>query len=345
MVLSYRPGFARVRRRRPVAKAPAKAAAPARRRKRIRKYKGLNPSFASQMRKYNNINAEKKLIPFKNYLIGPDGDWLSHIPSVGFPGNVGSGTAGEVSGIVLQTGYYLTTNNVVLNNTIGDLCTPVGGYDIQQGSENNELDGRYGKITSSQQNIWIQMNPQANPGTLSATYLAGMMPHEFRLIQVKAKRNNSIAATTGPDQLAASGAIKDNLWIDNSGKEIGLTNDMGALEPFSFLVNKQKFQVLKDYKFTLCANSYGATLDAPLPYSAGVKQYPSSKMLKCYYPIPRGKTKWAFRDGVSVSNPQPIDFNYVVHTVILCRVRGSVAGYESANWSVQCNGTTAVLDL
>jgi len=320
----------------------AKAAAGPARRKRFRKYTGLNPSFASQMRKYNSINAEKKLIPFKNYLIGPDGDWLSHIPSIGFPGNVGSGDAGEVSGVVLQTGYYLTTNNVLLNNTVGDLCTPVGGYDIQQGSENNELDGRYGKITSSQQNIWIQMNPQSIAGTDTSTRLEGVMPHDFRLIQVKAKRSNSIAATTGPDQLAASGAIKDNLWIDTSGKEIGLTNDMGALEPFSFLVNKQKFQVLKDYKFTLCANGvYGAAA----AYPAGVKQYPSSKMIKCYYPTPRGKTKWAFRDGISVSNPQPIDFNYVVHTIILARVRGSVAGYESANWSVQCNGTTAVLDL
>lgn len=142
--------------------------------------------------------------------------------------------------------------------------------------------------------------------------------------------------------MAATGAIKDNLWINNSGNEIGLASDMGSLEPFSFLVNKQKFQVLKDYKFTLCANTMGSATN---PYSAGVKQYPSSKQIKCFYPVPRGRTKWAFRSGISVSNPQPIDFNYVVHTVILCRVRGSVTNYMSDNWSVQCNGTTAVLDL
>ena len=182
------------------------------------------------------------------------------------------------------------------------------------------------------------MNPQSIAGTTTATRLESAMPHDFRFIQVKVKRQNSIAPTSGPDENAATGNIANNLFLNTSGKEIGLTDDMGSLEPFSFLINKSKFQVLKDYKFTLCANTvYGAAA----AYPSSVKQYPSSKHLKCYLPKPRGRTKWSFRDGVSVAYPQPVDFNYITQTLILCRVRGSIAGYTSDNWSVQTNGTTA----
>lgn len=314
-------------------------------RKRTYKPTGGKYYINKAISRYNSLNGEKKLIPFANYIVGPDGSWEDSITSIPLSGNIGSGTNGEVSAVLLQTGKYLTNDNVNLNISLGGVATAVGGYDIQQGSENNELDGRYGKITSSLQNIWIQMNPQNNSPSETTTYLAGMMPHEFRFIQVKVKRQNSIAPTSGPDENAATGNIANNLFINTSGKEIGLTDDMGSLEPFSFLINKSKFQVLKDYRFTLCANTYGGTLSAPLPYSSGVKQYPSSKMLKCYLPKPRGRTRWSYRDGVSVAFPQPVDFNYITQTLILCRVRGSVAGYTSDNWSVQTNGTTAVLDM
>ncbi len=318
------------------------------RRRRYKKptnYRGLNPVFARQIQKYNSINAEKKLIPFANYIVGPDGDWEDSITSIPLSGNIGSGTNGEVSAVLLQTGKYLTNDNINLNIALGGVATAVGGYDIQQGSENNELDGRYGQITSSLQNIWIQMNPSGNTTSNAPATLQALMPHDFRFIQVKAKRKNSIAPTSGPDENAATGNIANNLFLNTSGKEIGLTDDMGSLEPFSFLVNKAKFRVLKDYKFTLCSNGYTFSETGSPSFSSGVRQYPSSKMIKCYLPTPRGRTKWSYRDGISVSYPQPVDFNYITQTVILARVRGSVAGYTSANWSVQTNGTTAVLDL
>ena len=122
-------------------------------------------SFVKQIRTYNSRNAEKKLIPFANYIVGPDGDWEDQITSIPLNGNIGSGTNGEISAVLLQTGKYLTNDNINLNISLGGVATAVGGYDIQQGSENNQLDGKYGRITSSLQNIWIQMNPQSIAGT------------------------------------------------------------------------------------------------------------------------------------------------------------------------------------
>lgn len=273
-------------------------------------------------------------------MVGPDGTFLDQIPAIGL-NTIGSGTADEVTGLVLQTGKYLTTDSTSLNGAAGDLCTAVGGYDIQQGAENNELVGKFGKITSTLQNIYIQMNATTNPGGTASARLSAAMPHQFRMIQVKARRDNSIAPTVGPDSNALTPRLTDNLFLSLAGEESGLTNDWASLELFDAIVNKSKWTVLKDTKFTLAANTvYGAAA----AYPTSVKQYPNMKKFKCYLPKPKGKTRWSFQVGTSVTYPQPVDYNYIVHTIILCRVMGTPAGFTSDNWCVQTNGHTVLID-
>ncbi len=51
-----------------------------------RKYKGPKPSktFVENMKKYNNNNLEKKIIPMKNYLNGPGSQgYLQDLPAQG----------------------------------------------------------------------------------------------------------------------------------------------------------------------------------------------------------------------------------------------------------------------
>jgi len=307
---------------------------------RLKKTTVNQKSFNKAMTAYNSKNVEKKIILYRNYTVGPDSTFEGHLPAVGLS-NTGQNT-NDVTAVVTQTGYYLTTDNTSLNTDTGtDLVTAVGGYDIQQGAGNNELVGKFGKITSSFQNFWIQMNPQTINSATTPSRLEATMPHRFRVIQVKEKGNNAIPNTVGPDSNALSPKLSNNLFLSLAGEEVGLTNDFSALELFDSIINKSKWTVLKDTQFTLCANT---VFGAAAAYPTSVKQHPSMKHFRCYYPKPKGKTRWSFQTGTSVSFPQPVDYDYVVHTIILCRVMGGLTGYESNNWSVQTNGHTVLID-
>ena len=78
-----------------------------------RKYKGPKPSksFVANMKKYNNNNLEKKIIPMKNYLNGPGSQgYLQDLPAQGLT-SAGL-TDNALSALVLQTGSVLTNSSV-----------------------------------------------------------------------------------------------------------------------------------------------------------------------------------------------------------------------------------------
>ncbi|AXH76444.1 MAG: putative capsid protein [Circoviridae sp.] len=315
-------------------------------RRRRSNYKPTS-SFARQMTKWNSQNAEKKLIPYKNYTNGVGPDFLIEIPGEALP-NAGL-TNDNTSCLVIQTGDELTDANQDLNSDTGmPTCTAIGGYNFVPYTSTTPMGatGQYVKITSSMINFNINMDPLINSGDADAV-AAAMMPHQFRIIQVKARRTNSVASGIGQTE-EQEPELRSNLFINEAGSERGLKDDMAAQDPFTWFINQQKWLLLKDERFTLSnyaqfftSNTSGSQVRAPI---SGVSKFPSQKFKKYYFPCPKGKTKLSdLNDGSRAA--APTDFNYVTHTVILCKNMGGSGQHNSLHWNLQVNGTTAFMDI
>lgn len=309
-------------------------------------------TFSKNMAKWNSQNSEKKLIPYKNFTNGVGTDFLIEIPGEALP-NVGL-TNTNTSCIVLQTGDELTDANQDLNADTGmPTCVAIGGYNFQPYALTDPATnittinkagatGKYVNITSSMINVNINMDPLIDSGSGNDVADA-IMPHQFRIIQVKAKRTNSVASGIG-QSAEREPELRSNLFINEAGQDRGLKDDMAAQDPFTWFVNRKKWMVIKDERFTLSnyANFFANNTTQSWPVS-GVTKHPSQRFKKYYLPKPKGKCMLSdFGDSRPAA---PVDYNYVVHTVILCKNAGGSGGRDSLHWNVQVNGTTAFMDI
>jgi hypothetical protein len=298
------------------------------------------------MAKYENQHMEKKFIPFNNFTNGPaSSGYLGEIPAVTIPNAGLTGADVGLSCVILQTGNQLTNANTFMNTALGeDLCWSVGGYAIGRGTGAvNDIVGNYIQIKSTLQRININVDPVSQINESNEDSLSATLPRQFRLLMVKGKRNNSVAGGASSDQGSLTGAIQTNLWINESNEERGLLDPISVQDAFTWMINKQKFQVLKDERFTLYPNAFQKrTTDGSIMAVAnGPNGIAKSQRFKNYYlPIPKNKTKYDLEHATS----QPIDFNYVTHTIILCKSMGGSGNPDSKGWNVQINGLTSFMD-
>ncbi len=294
-------------------------------------------SFNNQMRKYNNINCEKKIMIMNNYLNGPaSAGYLQDIPA-GALNNAGL-VNDALTCIVLQTGRQETTENATLPTGVVKL---MDGYSNINGSVENRLIGQYAKLTSTYMNINITMDPLQDES--STDIFNAQLPHQFRLIQVKARRNKMVnpglaVPNTGHPSLAT------NLFRNEEGNARGINSECATQDVFTWFVNKQFWIVLKDERFTLAAPTIVQSATENNRFIApNVHEYKASRFKK--YWLPKPKTKVIFRshtvDGVAKN--EIIDYDYVTHTIILCKNTSS-GERPSNHWSVQANGATAFID-
>ena len=214
-----------------------------------KKYKPT-PSFTRQMTKYNNMNAEKKIIPMKNYLNGPGSDgYLQDIPAQGLT-SAGL-TNNALSAIVLQTGSVLTNMNDEMNvDSGGTIAYALGGYALTQGTGAGQILGKYCKLTSTYLNLNITMDPTAT--TSASDSFDSQLPHQFRLIQVRARRDKMVAQGVHVNDIGEP-SIGYNLFLDEQGKPKGLISDCATQYQFTWFVNKQMWTVVREERFTLTA--------------------------------------------------------------------------------------------
>ncbi len=319
-------------------RAAAKRKNALRYRKRTKNYRGLPKTFAKNMRTYNTINCEKKIMPMNNYLNGAtSAGYLQDIPAVGLP-NAGL-DANALSCVVLQTGRKLTTENATLPSGMVKL---LDGYsNPSNGTLPSQLIGQYAKITSSYLNLNITMDPIVTQSDSDAIpdFVA---PHQFRLIMVKAKRNNMVNAAL---QVSDTGvpSIATNLFRNESGASRGINSDMATQDAFTWFVNKQFWTVLKDERFTLAVPYATYNSSSPVTIASGVHQYKSSRFRKYWLPKPKNKVIFRANTVDGVAKNEVIDYNYVTHVVLLCK--NSSAGERPSNhFSVQANGATQFID-
>lgn len=310
--------------------------------------KKYNPSksFQINMSKYENQNMEKKFIPFSNFTNGPAASgYLGEIPAVTIPNAGLTGADEGLSCVILQTGSQLTNANNYINTTLSsDVCWALGGYALNRGTGAvNDLVGNYINIKSTLMRININVDPVSQTQATASESIGAILPRQYRLIMVKGKRNNSVAGGASSDQGSLTGAIQTNLWINEANEERGLLDPMSVQDAFTWLINKQKFYVLKDERFNLFPNAFQKrTSEGGITnVASGPNGYAKSQRFKNYYlPIPKNKTKYDLEHATSM----PVDYNYVTHTIILCKSMGGSGNPDSKGWNVQVNGLTTFLD-
>lgn len=309
---------------------------------RKRRYKPT-AAFTKQMNKYNNLNCEKKIMSMNNYLNGPgSAGYLQDLPCVGL-NNAGL-TNDALTCVVLQTGRQLTQLNAGLNTSAGgNVVTAMDGFSVLTGSGINQLIGSYAKITSTYLNLNITMDPELVVDS-DQSALDVLCPHQFRIIQVKARRDKMVSPGA---QVASYGvpSLSTNLFRDELGRAKGLLSDCATQDQFTWFVNKQFWTILKDERFTLAAPMLNqrSTTTFNSGISPAVHQHKSARFKKYWLPKPRTKVRFEGNSVDGLIKEEPVDFNYVVHTVILCKNTSS--GERASNhWSVQANGATAFID-
>lgn len=309
-----------------------------------RKYKGPKPSksFVANMRKYNNNNLEKKIIPMKNYLNGPGSQgYLQDIPAQGLT-SAGL-TNNALSAIVLQTGSELTNMNAEMNvDSGGTIAYALGGYALTQGTGAGQLIGKYCKFTSTYMNVNITMDPQAITNDTGAT-LDALCPHQFRVIQVRARRDKMVAQGVHVNDIGEP-SIGYNLFLDEQGKPKGIIDSMATQDAFTWFVNKQMWTVVKEERFTLAGVLIGARSDGSgqLSLNSNNSKYKPNRFKKYWLPKPSTKVRYPFGSAIGTTL-EPIDYNFITHTVILSKSTSS-GERPSNHWNVQVNGATAFID-
>lgn len=301
-----------------------------------------SPAFTKQMNKYNNLNCEKKIMPMNNYLNGPaSAGYLQDIPCVELP-DAGL-TPNALTCVVLQTGRQKTTQNASLPSGAVKL---MDGYSNLNGTLPGRLIGQYAKITSSYINLSITMDPNiiTNNGQ---DVIAAQLPHQFRLIQVKAKNENTLAPGVQIDGILGVPSIGKNLFRNENGDARGINSECATQDVFTWILNKQFWTVLKDERFTMAVplltqRTDGAAnqIQQSVP---NVTPHKSSRFKKYWLPKPKDKVLFRSNTVDGVARNEIVDYNYVVHTIILCKNTSS--GEQASNhWSVQANGATAFMD-
>ena len=312
------------------------------RRRPKRKYRGPKPSksFITNMRKYNNNNLEKKIIPMLNYLNGPGSQgYLQDLPAQGLT-SAGL-TNNALSCLVLQTGSTLTNMNDEMNvDSGGTIAYALGGYALSQGTGAGQLIGKYCKFTSTYLNLNITMDPQSENSTDGA--LSQSLPHQFRLIQVRARRDKMVAQGVHVNDIGEP-SIGYNLFLDEQGKPKGLIDDMATQDAFTWFVNKQMWTVVREERFTLCAPTVlQTTVEGARAFPANVQQHKSSRFKKYWLPKPKTKVRYPFGSAIGTTL-EPIDYNFITHTILISKNTSS-GERESNHWNVQVNGASAFID-
>jgi hypothetical protein len=224
----------------------------------------------------------------------------------------------------------------------GTIAYPLGGYALAQGTGAGQMLGKYCKLTSTYLNLNITMDPNRivnnNDDVLSAS-----LPHQFRLIQVRARRDKMVAQGVHVNDIGEP-SIGYNLFLDEQGKPKGLISDCATQDQFTWFVNKQMWTVVREERFTLCAPTQGnlSVADNTAYAVPNIQQHKPARFKKYWLPKPRNKVRYPF--GSAIGTPlEPIDYNFITHTILICKNTSS--GERASNhWNVQVNGATAFID-
>ncbi len=199
--------------------------------------------------------------------------------------------------------------------------TGLDGFQWQQGTAADRRIGKYLFLKHTTSQLRINCVSPTRYGTAL----------QFRVIVYRAKRNSPLGT--------AGGNPCDDLFINNSGREIGInnnaTNASRSFEYMNMIVNKKNYMVVKDEKFILQPSVQQVNGGSNL-VSAFSQTYPPEKTISMEL---KHNSKTAFSDTTN----QPLDLNYQYCVSIISAPYGNATD-NSSDWRSSIRGTISCLD-
>lgn len=307
--------------------------------------KGLNKTEKTQVKDIISGRKEKKYCPqwidYDVYdpLLYTEFQLPAITGAVVLP-NVYNAAFNTVSIVGLQTGYYLNSASVQLDNALtaagqGPCMNSLGGYGMEKGDTSTTIDGDYAYFNSGCINL--QINSLVAQGNANVVNDA-VSPLCFRILHVKAKK----------DAAGITPSLVGDLFRTMENSNAGLMSDMTQRQVFDdFAINRDRFTVEHDIKFKLSEPtqpSYGGSA-----VNQGVRNlpYPSEKRIKLWLDKPKKKLRFGKSDNGSNNNFEPLNYDFVNYIFILCcREQLSNDSFSASNkrWVVTTQGQTTYKD-
>ena len=324
----YKKGFARVRR---AVKKPAKQT-------------GLNTVEKKEVKKIIANRKEHKYCPswIRYDYYDPSQYTANNLPaiigSVALP-NVWNAGINTTTIVGFQTGENLNSASNQLDAVLtaagqGPCMNPLGGFAMQQGDSQTNIDGQYAYMHSSCISFHINaLIASGNVGGIQPT----ISPLCFRLLHVKARK----------DPAGTTPSLTGQLFRDYVNANAGLMSDMTRNDVMqNYSLNRERFIVEHDIKFKL-SQPTDPTYNANNP-NAGVPMrnlgYPSEKHVKLWLDKPKKKLR--FQETAPF---EPTNYDYVHYIFVLCsreQIPSNTSNYPQTGkcWAITAQGQTKFRD-
>lgn len=177
---------------------------------------------------------------------------------------------------------------------------PMNLFNFPIGDGNTERNGNYLFVKKTHLKMEIQMLPTSNAPAAGAPGLNSTT--EFRLMIVKANRKYN--------KLGSSPRPSDSLFLNTQNDQFGI-NDTNSTTFINMNqpINKRKWLVYKDMRFTLTPPAREAVDDSPeqWAYNTSNPKYPVKKFISCNLPVFK---KCHFETGQDV--PDNVDTQWLL---------------------------------
>lgn len=315
------------------------------RRRKVAKRVGLNKVEKKQVKKIIASRKEHKYCPswIRYDYYDPNNYTANNLPpvvaSIALP-NVWNSTGISTTTIVgFQTGESLNSASDQLDAALtaagqGPCMNPLGGFAMQQGDSQTNIDGQYAYFQSGCVTFHVNaLIASGNVGGIQPT----ISPLCFRLLHVKARK----------DPAGTTPSLSGQLFRDYVNANAGLMSEMTRNDVMTnFSLNRERFQIEHDIKFKL-SQPIDPTYAANNP-NPGVQMrnlsYPSEKMVKVWLDKPKKKLR--FQESAPY---EPTNYDYVHYFIILCsreQVPSNQSNYPNTGkcWSITAQGQTKFRD-
>lgn len=311
------------------------------RKKRAVKKRGLNKIEKSQVKKIIANKKEFKFCPswFNYDDYGAYAGFIQRrIVGTALAPNIYDVSNAPVTLVGLQTGNYLNTASTAVNTMAapyGTAMYPLGGLGMLRGDSNTTIDGDFAYMQSSRVMLEISVDPaEANADIVNDT----VTPLEFRLIQVRAKR----------DQAGVTPSLTNELFVDLTNDKEGL-NMAGSVKEImnDFPVNSARFTKVKDFRFKLTQPVQPGYAGVTNSNSSPLPPYPNRKQLTLWCHKPSKKIRFSKTDDGAFNYYEPVNYDFVEYIIILCS-RCTYNDRDMSNtqesWTVAVQGQTKYRD-
>ena len=257
-----------------------------------------------------------------------------------------------VTVVGFQLGHYLTSAAADVNTLLGaGTMSPLGGIGMERGDTSLSIDGDFATMRS----CLLQLQINANVLTQgSADYDPVVSPMEFRLIQVRPKSNTPSGTTP---------SLVSSLFLDNTNVAEGLGGSGSVKEIIhDWRLNRNQFDVVKDFKFTLTnpigpkllygTNQYGI---AQALNNLGSESLKNTKSINLWMNNPKKKIRFSTSD-TGLTYFEPTNYQFQEYVIILCSRRGVAQDAPAQSipvplpstsryWTVRSNGMTKYKEI